>query len=981
MLQAIQQVLDDEDGITTPALGEAAHPAVGAGLSEQRLTFNVGKQLSDAQLLIVQELLMQFRDTFAAEGQLGRCQEFEFAIDTGEAKPIKFRPRPLLPAKRHALQALLKELLHLGIIRPSSSPWGAPVVLVRKSDGSYRFTVDYREINKVTRHDCTPLPRLDDTLAALGGCKYFSTLDLLWGYYQLPVSESTIEKTAFVVPGGHYEMCRVPMGMSTSPAHFQKSMQMVLSGLDWRCAIVFVDDIIIFDKTFESHRRSVAEVLGRLRKYNLCVKPSKCHFFKDQVSFLGHLVTSDGLKQAPSKLAKLRAWPEPKSAAELRTFLGFAGFYRHFVQDFASVAAPLTVLTAPKLRARWPQCWTEECKTAFRSLIEHMLKDPILIFPDFTRAFHMCVDASKTGMGAVLWQPDSDGNERPISFASKLFKPSQTFWAAVLREAYALGWAVEKHKKFIMGASECHIYTDHRALVFLHSKRDISAPRLACVFATLAQYQFTLHYRKGKENITADAMSRIPAMLREDLAAMEKMGVEFTPEERAELIAEINLHEQPLIPQPTIDAPTIQLMSPADADEFMACTVAVQTSSACPQGWLKKPQKFSTFQMDDATKQVLIAQIRDRWPCSDLGALAQQSMLRGSALQGCQPEPSSPAVLAIEATDWYDHTIMTEAQSNDVDLQYLVDQNRTLAPGKKPVVPKNASYTLRTLARLWPSMTFKDGLWYRKVGGGKSKDEKLLLYVPPSQRPTILRACHDAPAMAHCGSRRMINTVCNKFYWPQTVSDIKVYLRSCLACRRRKAPRERRLQPARMWHPDRPMQVVSIDFKGPLPKTRSGNRYLCGLTCLFSKWPEVTAVPNNDANTAAYCLLDFMARHGVPEAIMSDQGAEFEATLFRRVCQLLGIEKRRTAPLRPQTDGVQERYFGTLGDALAILANNKQNDWDEHVPMVLAAYRMTPHEVTGWMPTRSSTAARLSYRHTFWHRHYFSKRNHRTRTQ
>ena len=236
-------------------------------------------------------------------------------------------------------------MLSQGIITASNSPWASPVVLVKKKDGSTRFCVDYRKLNWVTRKDSYPLPRIDDILDKLHGTAYFSTLDLMSGYWQCQLTPVAKEKTAFITFGGLYEFEVMPFGLSNAPSTFQRLMETTLRDLNWKSCLIYLDDVIVFSHTFEEYLYHLAQVFDRLREANLRLKPSKCSFGRQEVNYLGHVISANGILPDPSKIELVRNFPQPKTVRQVRSFLGLANYYRRFVQDFSKIASPLHDLT------------------------------------------------------------------------------------------------------------------------------------------------------------------------------------------------------------------------------------------------------------------------------------------------------------------------------------------------------------------------------------------------------------------------------------------------------------------------------------------------------------------------------------------------------------------------------------------------------------------------------------------------------------
>ena len=311
---------------------------------------------------------------------LGRTSIIKHHIDTGDSSPIKQRPYRAPQVTRKLIEDQLQSMIEQGICVPSQSPWSSPVVMVKKKDGTMRFCVDYRKLNEVTKKDSYPLPRIDDTLDALGGSAFFSTLDLKSGYWQVELDDESREKTAFVTHSGLYEFLVLPFGLTNAPSTFERLMDIVLNRLTWKIALIYIDDIIVFSKSFDEHLHHLEIVFQRLREAGIKLKPSKCDFGKSEVNFLGHVITKDGVMPDPEKIRAVKEFPIPTSVRELRSFLGLAQYYKRFVKDYSKIAATLNSLTGKKGNSFQ---WTPECDQAFNKIKEALTNPPILSYPDF----------------------------------------------------------------------------------------------------------------------------------------------------------------------------------------------------------------------------------------------------------------------------------------------------------------------------------------------------------------------------------------------------------------------------------------------------------------------------------------------------------------------------------------------------------------------------------------------------------------------
>ena len=356
---------------------------------QQELMESIGSlgTLAPSQRQKVLEFLKQHHAAFALEeNERGETDLVEMTIDTGDAKPQRCPPRRMPFAVRGEVARQLDKMQATGVIQPSASPWSSPVVMVRKKDGSHRFCIDYRQLNSVTKADTYPLPRIDDLLDQLGCCKFFSTLDLASGYWQIRVSPSSQEKTAFVTPQGLYEFKVMPFGLTNAPAVFQRLMQRLLMGLNPESGpdfvAVYIDDALIFSPTLDEHIDHLKAVVQRVNEAGLKFKPSKCQFIRQEVEYLGHIVTPQGLKPNKSLVEAITEFPHPTDVSGVRRFVGLASYYRRFVGNFARITEPLRQLNATF-------SWTSACEAAMTKLKEKLTTAPILAYPAFDRPFTM----------------------------------------------------------------------------------------------------------------------------------------------------------------------------------------------------------------------------------------------------------------------------------------------------------------------------------------------------------------------------------------------------------------------------------------------------------------------------------------------------------------------------------------------------------------------------------------------------------------
>lgn len=441
-------------GGTMRLLQDNSLPVVG-GVSLLGPDVVLGPALSGTQQVELRTICREASFS-TANRPLGLMKCVPHRILTGTSPPQWCPLRRRSPREREIEDAEVEKMRQLGVIRVSRSPWASGVVLVPKKDGTTRFCVDYRKLNNVTEKDRHPLPLIQSYLAALEGAVYFSKLDAASGYWQIPLDEEAIPKTAFVCHKGLFEFVVMPFGLCNAPSTYQRAMQELLAGLIWQKCLVFVDDVLVFGRSWEEHCSNLREVLVRIRESGLLLKPSKCEFGLKKTEFLGHVVSDEGIGPDPAKVRKIREFPLMKCVRDVQAFLGLAGYYRRFIKDFAMIAAPLHGLT--KLGTEWD--WTPECSAAVSQLKAAILDEAVQAHPDFKRPFIIDCDASDVGMGFVLSQKNDKGAEEIVLVDSRVFTPAERKWHIREKEALGIIWSLEKSRSFVLGSKELLVRTD-----------------------------------------------------------------------------------------------------------------------------------------------------------------------------------------------------------------------------------------------------------------------------------------------------------------------------------------------------------------------------------------------------------------------------------------------------------------------------------------------------------------------------------------
>lgn len=857
------------------------------------LTFNFGESPIPAVWRErITEKLSAMPEVFSQHDlDFGCTSQVKHHINLQDNTPFKHRARPIHPQDIEAVRRHLRELLDAGVIRESESPFSSPIVVVKKKNGDIRLCIDFRKLNMQTIKDAYALPNLEESFSALSGSKWFSVLDLKSGYYQIEMHEEDKAKTAFVTPLGFWEFNRMPQGVTNAPSTFQRLMEKCMGNLHLKEVLVFLDDLIIFSDTLEEHETRLLRVLSRLNEYGLKLSPDKCKFFQTSVRYLGHIVSEKGVETDPDKVATLKSWPVPNNLKTLRSFLGFAGYYRRFIKGYAAIAKPLNNLTRgylpahtqSKTKASKPHHdpkqsfgdrWTPQCQLAFTTLIEKLTTAPVLGFANPSIPYILHTDASTTGLGAALYQ-EQEGTLRPIAFASRGLSQSESRYPAHKLEFLALKWSVtEKFQDYLYG-SHFTVVTDSNPLTYVltSAKLDATSHRW---LAALSTFSFKLQYRAGKQNLDADALSR-------------------------------RRHESS---DPDIDLDSLNHFTQHLASSSTVLSPAV-VEAIC-QGCLVRTYVEPTLV---ESLSVLANAIPDAF-IADLHGL-----------------PVVPAFSDLE---------LQEKQNADPSIREVIHQ---LESGEKvPPTVREELPEIPLLLRELNKLELINGILYRTRHDNKQPSYQLVL--PAELRSTVLQSLHDR--MGHMGIERTLDLARTRFYWPRMAADVENKVKTCGRCIRRKTLPEK-AAPLVSIQTSRPLELLCMDFLSLEPDT-SNTKDILVLTDHFTKFAVAIPTPNQKARTVAKCLLDnFVVYYGIPERLHTDQGPDFESKLIHELCIVAGIQKCRTTPYHPRGNPV-ERFNRTLLNMLGTLETKQKSKWRDYVKPLVHAYNCTRNDVTGFTP-------------------------------
>ena len=862
------------------------------------------QDLTDRQKRRVASLLAKYGDVFAkSPDDLGLTDMIEYEISLAKSEAINQRARRKPMHMRAEEERHIKDLLKRGLIEPSNSPLASPTVLVVKKDGTTRFCVDYRKVNECSIKNSYPLPLISDSLDSLDGAKWFCTLDMASGYWQVPVAESSRPITAFVSEtSGHFQWRVLPFGLCNAPSCFEALMEKVLAGLQWKTCLLYLDDIICHGSTFDQAMSRLEEVLERLRAANLKLGPNKCHLFQTSVTYLGHKVSKDGIATDPAKVEAVKDWPTPENVSDVRSWIGFTSYFRRFISGYSEIQKPLYALTE---KTDTTFNWTPKCEEAFKQMKKALTEAPVLAYPSRESTFILDCDASNYGMGAVLSQEDGDGIERPVAYFSKTLKKPERRYCVTRKELLALVSAVRHFHHYLYGRKFL-IRTDHGALRWLMNFKNPKG-QTARWIEVLGTYDYEIRHRPGRLHQNADGLSRRPCV-----------------ECRQCEIIEINNDEERPI---HVRRKTRKLCKKHELEEDTDFNLSIGENLLPP------------IESDETKQDTLVAHItrhKENNPGDKNDQIQDKHDSDNQNVLDNDPNKSWINQWPAER--------LRRLQMEDPELVHILTWKEA---GERPKWQDIAhlSPSEKTYWSHWDQLHVINGVLYKRWVSEWGDRVIWKLVVPKSLRSMVFDNLHKHRTAGHFGENKTIDRVGERYWWVSWRAFVRSSCKKCDSCAAKKPPRRTPRAPMKTYNVGAPLERVGIDVMGPLPESERGNKYILVVGDYFTKWMEAYAIPNQETPTIAKVLAEeFICRYGVPRIIQSDQGRNFESHIFTVLCKILDIDKSRSSALHPQTNGMVERQNRVIQHVLSMFVSKNQRDWDQHLPYMMMAYRSAVHE-------------------------------------
>ncbi|PAA58172.1 hypothetical protein BOX15_Mlig011037g1, partial [Macrostomum lignano] len=867
---------------------------------------DLGEELTSEQKGLVIDLLKKNKEAFSQTNQdMGLTHLVTHEISLKDTTPVRIPTRRIPPHLQKQVDEQLDDMLAKNLIRPCYSTYSTPLVIVPKKDGSIRIVSDFRVLNSRVNYYPYPLPNIQETFAQLSGSKYFSSLDLNSGYWQVPIKEEHKFMTAFsTLTRGQFEYQVMAQGLSNAPGTFQRLMNLVLMGIQHKFAMSYIDDIVTYSEKFEDHLGHLQEVFQRLISAGLKLRPKKCNLFQKELKYLGHIVGREGIRTDPAKIEAIQSWPTPKEVKELRSFLGLCNYYCRFVKNYAEAAHPLFQLTKKGIQ-NFREKWTKKHDEAFQQLKQRMTSTEVLAYPEFSENENVRMvldtDASEDRIGACLGQIQSDGVERPIAYFSRAMKESEKRYPITRKELLALVDGM-KHFRFYLIGKRFLARTDHKAILWLLRQTEAQGI-LGRWIERLSEFQYDIEHRSGAKHSNADGLSRRPSE---------------PPVEQKDAKIKENEAE---IPKMTIETSAVK----------QVVTNSVKDQS-CQTDFTEEYESDSEDEFADDEYEDASDQFEDN---DDIYEDARDYFEEEETV--CRKLLTDYLSVPLKKEQ------LTSAQHADPSIRTLMDWKQKKV--REPKLPENASGELKKMVKFYEQMKIEDEMLT------VSEDGKRKVVLPERIEKDVFKELHDSPLAGHLGRDKTLQRVRDRFWRPGLVTAVEKYIAECIPCLESKSGNKVRA-PVQTFPICEPFHRLHIDLIGPISKeSRRGHRYVLTVVDSTTKFPFAFPVRNQKSATVIKTIQErIFSEYGQCQWIHTDNGKTFVSHQFQAFCTLYGIKHTCTTPYHAQSNGLVERFNKQIKSIVTCLIEKDHSDWDLLIPAALVAVRTSVNQTTGFTP-------------------------------
>ena len=933
---------------------------------------DISSDLDPDQRERVQQVLLDNEITFGINGRLGQYDDskVEILLKPGTS-PISLPPFPASPANREIMDKQMDSWISLGVVEPSKSPWGAPTFITYRN-GKPRMVIDFRRLNEAVVPDEFPIPRQEDILYALNGSQWLSTLDALAGFTQLSVSESSVEKLAFRSHRGLWQFKRMPFGYRNGPSVFQRVMQGVLAPYLWIFALVYIDDIVVFSKTFDEHLDHLDQVFKAIANAKITLSPAKCHLAYQSVLLLGQKVSRLGLSTHKEKVDAIVNLGEPQNKQELQTFLGMMVYFSQYVPFYSWIAQPFFNLLRKDTKWEWNELHDEAFDLCKRTLTNA----PVRGYPIPGRPYRVYTDACDFGLAGILQQvqpikiKDLRGTksyerlyrayqrkepvpqlvfqaskdikdvpevgewarefedtevyiERVIAYWSRILKSAERNYSPTEREALALKEAVIKFQPLIEG-EEVSAITDHAALTWSKTYQNVNRRLLTWGAVFSAYPKLKIVHRAGRVHSNVDPISRLRRRLpRQESPEIDQIkAVELKSDDPMK-----NMYEElgPQFEERLLKYSNDYILSEEEElnDKDKLIKTSIPFNKVEQDSNDEEATRCSELGNDDSALSLFASRSRTAWQTNT-------NIPQNEIPYSTSRAYSIIVKLSQDELDKWGEGYRTDSHFKKVLEQWEIEKKKNIQP-------------------FYPQYVHgSDGLIYFENWDGNKR-----ICVPENLKVEIMEEVHNSlTETAHGGYHKCYNKIATTYYWPRMSRDIKRYVTTCDICQKAKPKRHAPMGLLQSIPiPSQPFEVVTMDF---IPELSESNGYdnILVIVDKLTKYgifiPCHTTI--DEKETAKLFFKHVISKFGIPRQVISDRDTRWKNDFWKQICESMGMKRSLTTSYHPQADGQTEILNQTLEIALRCFTGPARDDWDTYLDGFALAYNSTPHTATGFSP-------------------------------